>query len=692
MTVSDHVFRIHPAIGFARVGNSEAYYLAPETIAGLRVAADSSTTGGLPIRPGTESDTIDSSDLRDHNGALRRQAARFRIFQYECAQAATYPSGQATEIKLGSVIDGKRVVDIVWTAHIANKKANSYVFNGDLGLALYEKFNASQLTARNPSEGSDLGSAARLKRLVIDPGPRAVGGADAASVSFDQRTPASYCDAAGQIRTLDNYPKSFPDDSFAPLYTPNGNIESLGSLQTDRDGRLIVLGGYGRACAWYQSNGKPYPIASGPIAPGVIADLNESGWFDDSADGPVSAVIKLDDGSVRTVEAAWVVVSPPSFAPQILNVVSLWDDVYDTWVRKLGLCPEIFQSGFQDSYEPCFDTDIYPIFRATALQRWNINLPQLAIDAHDAVGDIKASDDPDETVLAGLAYVRDPNNSQQFFDGTPFMPLAIGDAGKSFLAVTLTQYFFLKQWNKHRYRRASATQLGFGELLDKVALANCMGGGFGPGLELTFVVRDPELYRSNWRETGAGQFRIRARHFDYGAVQPSQPFLTVGYVPFHPGGADGVSPAPLEPGDLSKFMSLPWHTDFNACATHNTDPNPRRSTTLYWAWPAQRPMQIHRAKDVRGDILGLQRYAVRGKDTYSSDLGLVGRFPYEDTVNIIVSWTRIGTVLQGSAIAGSTVYSPLQYLEVASQFDEPEMPPVEPVIKPWPMNSDKPDE
>jgi hypothetical protein len=28
MTVSDHVFRIHPAIGFARVGNSEAYYLA----------------------------------------------------------------------------------------------------------------------------------------------------------------------------------------------------------------------------------------------------------------------------------------------------------------------------------------------------------------------------------------------------------------------------------------------------------------------------------------------------------------------------------------------------------------------------------------------------------------------------------------------------------------------------------------
>lgn len=690
MTASDYVFRIHPAIGFTRVGNSEAYYLAPETIAGLNVSADSMTTGGLPIRPGTESDTIDSNDLRDHNGALKRQGVRFRIFQYERAQAAAYPSGPGIEIKRGSMIDGKRIIDIVWTAHVANKKANSYVFNGDLGLALYEKPNASQLTVRNPSEGSDLGSATRLKRLVIDPGPRAIRGAVSPSVSFDQPTPASYCDASGQIRTL-NYPKSFPDGSFAPLYTPNGNIDSLGSIQTDQDGRLIVLGGYGRACAWYQSNGKPYPIASGQIAPGVIADLNEDGWFDDAADGPVSAVLLLEDGSVQTVQSAWVVVAPPSFAPQILNVVSLWDDVYDTWVRKLGLCPEIFRNEFQEGYEPCFDTDVYPIFRATALQRWNTNLPQLAIDAHDAVGDIRASDDPAETILAGLAYVRDPNNPQLFFNSTPFMPLAIGDAGKSFLAVTLTQYFFLKQWNKQRYRQAGAPQPGFGELLDKVALANCMGGAFGPGLELTFVVRDAELYRSDWRETGSGPFRIRARHLDYGAVQPSQPFLTVGYVPFH-AGPGSVSPAPLEPGDLSKFMSLPWHTDFNACATHNADPNPRQSTTLYWAWPAQRPMQIHRAKDVRGDILGQQRYAVRGKDTYSDDLGLIGRFPYEDTFNIIVSWTRMGTVLQGSAIAGSTIYSPLQYLEVASQFDEPLMPPEGPIIKPWPMNSNTPDE
>ena len=230
-------------------------------------------------------------------------------------------------------------------------------------------------------------------------------------------------------------------------------------------------------------DGTPYPLATGEIAPGVIADINEVGWLDNFADGPVSATLLFDDGSVQPVHGAWVVTAPPSFAPQCANVVSLWDDVYDTWVRKLDLCPEIFAGRFLETYQPSFDTDIYPIFRATALQRWSVNLPQRAIDAHDTVGDIKSSDDPADTILAGLAYVRDPNDEAQFGDGAPFMPLATGDVGKSFLAVKLTQYFFLSQWSKGRYREPAVTPLGAGETLDKASMANCMGGGFAPGLD-----------------------------------------------------------------------------------------------------------------------------------------------------------------------------------------------------------------
>jgi hypothetical protein len=685
MSGVEPVFRIHPAIGFARVGNSDDYLLAPETVPGLPAAEGSETVGGLPIRPGTESGTITSRDLRDGNGALKRQGARFRIFQYAAADAAVYPCGKGTEVRLGSVIGGKRVVDIVWTAHLANKKANAYVFNGDLGAALYEKQNESRLQVRNSSEGDDLGQASRLQRLVIDPGPRAIRGTDDCAVPFDKPTPASFWNGGAQIRALDGYPKSFPDDSFSPLYAPTGVIDTLGELRTDPEGRLIVLGAYGRACARYRDDGKPYPLASGQVSPGVIADLNEDGWFDDSADGPVSAVLVFDDASVQTAHPAWVVVAPPSFAPQCLNVVSLWDDVYDAAIRKLRLRPEIFDGRFQESYEPSFDMDVYPMFRATALQQWNVNLPQRAIEAHEAVGDIKATDRPEDTILSGLAYVRDPNNPNQHADGAPLMPLSIGDVGKSFLTVTPTQYFFLTQWNKGRCRKTNAPRLGPGESLDRIAMANCMGGGFGPGLEMTFVVRDADFFRSDWRATGAGPFRVRARPLDYGEAQSGRPFLTVGYVPLHPS-PDGGLPAPLEPGDATKFLSMPWHTDFNACATHNTDPNPRNSTTLYWAWPAQRPSHVRRAQDVENGQLGRWRYSFRGKGTQSDDLGTAGR--YQDYIDMLLNWHKVGTVIQGSAIAADSAYSPTQFLEVEGRLDEA----AEIEIQPWPMNSDKPGE
>ena len=141
-------------------------------------------------------------------------------------------------------------------------------------------------------------------------------------------------------------------------------------------------------------------------------------------------------------------------------------------------------------------------------------------------------------------------------------------------------------------------------------------------------------------------------------------FLTVGYVPLHPG-PDGISPAPLEPGDVSKFMAVPWHTDYNSCATHNTAPNPGNSTTLYWSWPAQRPVQIHRAADVHDGELGPQRYSVRGPGTEADDLNDVGR--YQALLDSILNWHRIGFVVQGSAIDGDIDFSADQYLEV----DEP---------------------
>jgi hypothetical protein len=58
---------------------------------------------------------------------LKRQAARFRVFRYERRAEETWPRGDGTEVTVGAHVGEKKVKDIVWTVHVANKKANTFV-------------------------------------------------------------------------------------------------------------------------------------------------------------------------------------------------------------------------------------------------------------------------------------------------------------------------------------------------------------------------------------------------------------------------------------------------------------------------------------------------------------------------------------------------------------------------------------
>jgi L-Lysine epsilon oxidase N-terminal len=69
------------------------------------------------------------------------------------------------------------------------------------------------------------------------------------------------------------------------------------------DGRLLVLGGHGRA-------GSDPSQPRLDIETGHFADNDN--WYDDIADGPVTATIELLDGTVRHA-TAWVIVGPPEF-------------------------------------------------------------------------------------------------------------------------------------------------------------------------------------------------------------------------------------------------------------------------------------------------------------------------------------------------------------------------------------------
>src|SRR5262245_15563460 len=122
-------FKIHPAIGIARVGSSTSgFYLAPESVGTLPIACDQN--GNTTI--GSDGTEAVVSSFKDSTGAVLRQGARFRVYVYDDATSG------GREVKIGEQLEfiipktGQRVMgevsDIVWTVYLANKKASWYEF------------------------------------------------------------------------------------------------------------------------------------------------------------------------------------------------------------------------------------------------------------------------------------------------------------------------------------------------------------------------------------------------------------------------------------------------------------------------------------------------------------------------------------------------------------------------------------
>ncbi len=682
-------FRVHPNINMARVGSSKDYYLAPETAAGDLLDKETGAFGGIPIKKGTENTPIDSSDFRDADKNPLRQAARFRLYAYDQDQTV-YPlpaDEQGKEVKKGDVVGGKIIKEIIWTVHLANKKNNNYTItdtingvHGEYGIESYENGNVPPV--RNPQYGSDLSDPKRRTQLVIDAGPRALSASTdgSKSIPFDNSSTPSYVDGTS-ITTSDNYPVSFPDEHFS-MFNPLGPIDSLGEMTIEAGtGRLIVAGGYGKASGINDENGNP---------PNLCDAIDNDGWFDDTSDGPVMATVVFEDGTVSEAIHGWVVCTDPGYAPQTRNVVSTWDDMYNTWVEELGISPEIYNNGaYTSDYTPGFYQDILPIFHGAMLQQWNTNLPQQAIKGHHYMASITPSDDPSAKLPNLKELIRDPNVPAESDEGVK-MPLALGDAQKSFLSLTPTQYHMVSQWYEKKFVENGPT-LGGGEKLDRVVMENCLGGRYSPGIDLTFIVRDVNLYKQKWQgETGP--FRINMQALKYGQAVQNTPFLQEGYVP--------LRTAQVEPGDLCKFMSQPWHTDYNSCATHLPDPNPSvnnegtLNNTLYWSWPAQRPVTVYPASECTYNAekgtwnLGGQLYSVRGDDkdgtnkTETPYKQQQGR--YQCYFDYVMNWHKVGFVIQGSQIDDGKGgnFGADKFLEVASLFNsEGDM------VTPWPQAS-----
>ncbi|MCD4506803.1 LodA/GoxA family CTQ-dependent oxidase [Chromobacterium piscinae] len=508
-------YRIYPAIGIARVGDApEKFYIEPDRYCGLPVMPD-----GKPFT---------QQDFRDAEGRLCRQAARFKVYKVE--------NGVSEEVTLNT--DG--VHAIRWTAHLANKKPSWYTFVPAEGEGGY----APNHPLRNPQ-------AADRRTLLIDAGPRQISGRSQQGEQFSKNTVPDGYEGA-------HFPPS-------PLYPMNDSIDTLGELRTDQDGRLLVLGGYG-------VSGSADPDAT------ITDYANNDGWWDDTSDGPVSAVIELSDGSRIEALPAHVLVAPPKYAPEVPNLITLYDTIFDALVRS-GHYPALYENGFwksgADGFKPNFHTEIRPLLERATYMPWVAAIPpkphhfdfeKLGATGTDGLGA------PEYQGFRQyiLDFIRPPYQENDILtaSGATMMPYLAGDnclvlstATSKYMRLTDTQYFMLQQWVAGWFVN-HPEEGDAAESLTRAALDNCVGGPFSPGIEMTWISRNPAIYRQ--------PFRIR-NHF----------------VPEGPLSLDFDLKRGMEPGDVTRYMAIPWQADFNECSSQPLD-----GRRLWW-WPAQRPEFVY---------------------------------------------------------------------------------------------------
>jgi hypothetical protein len=388
-----------------------------------------------PRQPGTEPDGAGAERPVTHykvdGDTIKRQAARFRLFETSGATGVPQPAA----LPSGASVE--------WTVHLANKKAAV-------------RRTGPPMEPTRPVLAED--SAARL----IDPGSRTIAGPNAAGAKFD----------TGEFL---------------------GRRVPLGELRTDREQRLLVLGGFG--------------FSSSPTNSALPSFYTNPNWHDDVSDGPVTARIRMPDGSmIDDIAPAWVLVAPPDLAPEIQGVVTLYDVLLDLAVSHLQVPPPDQVS---------FTQHIFPLLHRTRDLQWVNDDPNWSSVSDDwaALGDPATGSRDLRRANAALVREIESILSRYRLTNLQKAMLEKWEAGT-----------FLADWKGVPSPGGEITAGG----LTRAALDTTVGQGFFPGIEGGILLRDPTVY---------------GRPFEF-----------------------RFAPGELAPGDVTALMAVPWQADFYDCS------------------------------------------------------------------------------------------------------------------------------
>lgn len=599
-------FRIYPPLGIARVGNGPAtkdqVVFSPEV-------------------PWANLFETDNHYLTD-KGEVKKQAQRFYI--YECDE-------NGLPIKQIDPAD----YTIKWSMEVANKKPFWYVFNNCLDLSvkfdnqnLSENFFKEDLAPgtsaayRNPNVLTEQLRDPKInnyrKELVNHPG----------KVSVDCEHPRR--EIKGQFPDPGDGIKS----RLLQMMDASGVKVGLGTMEYEEEGTLI----------YYPADGK-----SAALNP---SDLNtdfadNSNWYDDICDGRVTAVltptngddpIKLKDAK----SAAWLACAPPDYAPQIQPISTMFDMVAgtanDDFTPDLSLVfPFMYRLyrmqwvNLGDFLAPSFKETIDELIRdgkfkylytndgspeAQAVRDKIFNLfrnPQYPLNnepiipSKDMTNLVNAADETHKLLMPfypgdAIDY---PGSPAQWFAIPPllydqFTCWKDGDfetVPGDFEGMDDLGKHYQKQFN-HAAEKESIRPL----LMTRAILETLYGGGFHPGVELTWPMRHAQMYAQNdligEDKTGlAGLYGLREIRINAASKKRQDEIFYNDFgLRMNPSDVqESLDPHSekhwlweITPGDLTKWMGIPWQSDAGSCQAVFTE---SQYPTPAW-WAANLPVTV----------------------------------------------------------------------------------------------------
>lgn len=673
-------FRIYPSIGIARLGNGK------------------SKKKDVVFSPEIPWENLFDTDLEflNEDGALKKQAQRFYI--YRCDE----DGNPVEQIK-------PEDYEIEWRVEVANKKPFWYDFNNSLDLSVQtENQNLSpnffydriapgiSASLRNPNvldEGlRKEGAPNYRKELVNSPG----------AVSVREDRPKR------KIRGMFPYPlKKGLKSHIAALMDTSSKRVDLGKIEYDKkDGTMIFYGADGTSASLNPS------------------DLNtdfadNSNWYDDICDGRVTAHVKHKETGEEfelndAQSAAWIATAPPDYAPQIQPISTMYDLVCgtanDTYIPELSLVFPMFfrlyrmqwvnlgdflSPSFKETIDKLTDEGkfkyIYSkgsnakeheeakairerIFELFRNPEYNYNNEPI-IPSKDKTDLVNRGSGTEKLKLPyypgdGINY---PGSPAQWFAIPPMIYEQLkrwrdGDfetpSGFDFKNINEMGAFYREQ-----FIEAAKDDRKRPLLMTRAVLETLYGGGFHPGVELTWPLRHSQMYAENSKTF---DFVNEHNGYEYGfyglrevrvnaATQAEQDeifYNDFGLLMTPEDVRESMSADhekhwlwKITPGDLTKWMGIPWQSDAGSCQAVFTD---SQYPVPAW-WAANLPVDVlteesfAKIKDEK--ILPDTRiniYANRLPWLQTTDTGFVGYHAEGGYMNGLISmvyqWKDIGMV------------------------------------------------